>query len=79
MEVELGIGAYEPSLNLQLWKFYTDEFDIYLIHPEGMTAGPFQERPGSTKVYFGEYGASGLLRRAKSLQRQPGDLCGFPA
>lgn len=63
LEVELGIGTYEPSLNLQLWKFYTDEFDIYLIHPEGMAAGPFQERLGAQRyilgntellVYYGE-------------------------
>lgn len=63
MDVELGIGPYEPSLNLQIWKAYEDQFDISLIHPDGHVMGPFQERLGAQRfvagnthllVYYGE-------------------------
>ena len=29
-EIELGVGAFEPTLNVQLWKNYEDEMEIYL-------------------------------------------------
>ena len=61
--VEFSVGSYEQVMNLQLWKNYEDVFDIYLIHPGGMQAGPLYEREpvqryrmGNTEVlvYFGE-------------------------
>lgn len=62
-EIELAVGDYETSINLQLWKSYVDQYDIYLIHPNGQEVGPFQERLGAQRflagntellVYYGE-------------------------
>lgn len=61
--VEFAVGSYEPTLSLQIWKNYTDIFDIYLIHPGGTIIGPFYERPATQRyqtgrtellVYYGE-------------------------
>lgn len=63
VEIELSVGLYETSINIQLWKAYVDQFDISLIHPEGQILGPFQERLGAQRylagrteilVYYGE-------------------------
>ena len=62
-EIELGVGANEVSMNLQLWKSYVDEFQIELISPSGQVLGPFQEILGAQRyltantellVYYGE-------------------------
>ena len=42
-EIELGVGAFEPTLNVQLWKNYEDEMEIYLEHPAGERVGPLFE------------------------------------
>ena len=46
LDAELGIGQYEPAVNLQLWKNYADEFDLELIHPGGASAGPLKSGAG---------------------------------
>ena len=33
--VELAVAEYERSLNVQLWKYYQDVFDVTLIAPDG--------------------------------------------
>lgn len=62
-EIELAVGEYETSINVQLWKSYTDEISVYLISPEGRTVGPVQEKLGAQRfltggtellVYYGE-------------------------
>ena len=62
-EVAFTIGSYEPSMNIQIWKNYVDEFDITIIHPSGQQAGPIQKilgpqrfRLGQTEllIYYGE-------------------------
>ncbi len=62
-EIQLGVGAGEVSINLQLWKNYVDEFQIELISPSGQILGPFQEILGAQRylttdtellVYYGE-------------------------
>lgn len=62
-EIELGVGANEVSINLQLWKSYVDEYNIELIAPSGQVLGPFQEILGAQRyltantellVYYGE-------------------------
>ncbi|MDY5647326.1 MAG: S8 family peptidase, partial [Lachnospiraceae bacterium] len=62
-EVAFAIGSYEPSMNIQIWKNYVDEFDITIIHPSGQQAGPLQKilgpqrfRLGQTEllIYYGE-------------------------
>ena len=34
-EIQLAVGAFEPTLNVQLWKDYEDEMEIYLESPSG--------------------------------------------
>lgn len=51
-EVELTIGAYQSSFSVQLWKSYTDLFDISLITPSGETIGPVSSRLGPQTISF---------------------------
>ena len=51
-EVELTIGAYQTSFSVQLWKSYTDIFDISLITPSGETIGPISSRLGPQTLSF---------------------------
>ncbi len=62
-EIELGVGAYEPSLNVQIWKNYQDQMRIFLESPSGEAVGPLEQileaqrfRLGNTEllVYYGE-------------------------
>lgn len=62
-EVELGVGVYEPSLNLQIWKNYQDRMRIYLESPSGQSIGPLEQileaqrfRLDNTEllIYYGE-------------------------
>lgn len=34
--VELNVGNYQPSVNVQLWKEYVDRFQVALISPSGV-------------------------------------------
>lgn len=61
--VQMAVSTYEMSLSLQIWKSYADEFDIQLIHPSGIVAGPIQQILGSQRftiqqteifLYYGE-------------------------
>lgn len=61
--IEFIIAPYETNLSLQLWKNYTDIFDIILTSPSNQTIGPLQQELGvssfrmqDTTVYvlFGE-------------------------
>lgn len=47
---EFSVGTYEPSLNLQLWKSFADDFDIYLQHPDGTTVGPVNPVSGTQRL-----------------------------
>lgn len=49
---ELAVAAFEPALNLQIWKNYGDEIDIALIHPNGQSIllQPSGSIPGSPKI-----------------------------
>ncbi|MCM1499774.1 MAG: S8 family serine peptidase [Clostridium sp.] len=40
-KVEIYVGDYMRSFNLQIWKHYLDEFDIYLESPTRRRIGPF--------------------------------------
>lgn len=48
--VELSVGNYEPSLNVQLWKNYVDEFSITLESPTGITIGPILPLFGAQRL-----------------------------
>ena len=52
-EIELGVGAFEPTLNVQLWKNYEDEMEIYLENPAGERVGPLFETLGSQRWQAG--------------------------
>lgn len=61
--VELAVSVYETSLSLQIWKSYSDEYDIQIVHPSGQAAGPVQQLLGPQRfrlqqtqilLYYGE-------------------------
>ena len=61
--IELAVADYETGLNIQLWKSYSDEFTITLIHPNGNRRETIAQVPGSDQfqmenttvlVYYGE-------------------------
>ena len=61
--IELAVQERQPSLNIQIWKSYTDVIDISLVSPSGYRIGPIQEvlgpqrfRTGNTEIllYYGE-------------------------
>ena len=61
--IELAVGDYETGLNIQLWKSYSDQFTIALIHPNGNRKEVIAPVPGSNQfrmentivlVYYGE-------------------------
>ena len=49
-EIQLAVGAFEPTLNVQLWKDYEDEMEIYLESPSGERIGPLYERDRKSVV-----------------------------
>lgn len=61
--IEFTVSAFEPTLNLQLWKNYADGFRVTIVHPNGQTAGPLGGEAGTARyrlgntnllVYYGE-------------------------
>ena len=62
-KVEMGIGMYEPSVNVQIWKNYQDKIKIYLEHPSRTRIDPLEQILGTQRfrirntellVYYGE-------------------------
>ena len=62
-KVQLAVAPYETSLSIQIWKSYTDVFDVQLVSPSGATAGiirpvlgPQRFTLGRTEIllYYGE-------------------------
>ena len=53
-EVELGVGEYEASLNVQLWKSYVDQYDVALVHPSGARIGPIRQVQGPQRFVIGQ-------------------------
>ncbi len=61
--IELAVGSYETTLNVQIWKSYTDEYEIMLEDPAGRRVGPFNQILGPQRftlggtrllIYYGE-------------------------
>lgn len=61
--IQFAVGTYEQALNLQIWKYFVDDFDIMIKEPGGTTVGPLQRILGTQRftlagtellVYFGE-------------------------
>ena len=61
-EAQIGVAPGELSFNIQLWKSYVDEMEIYLVHPSGERVGPLQETLGSQR-----YPVNYFLYREQSL------------
>lgn len=62
-EVELAVGSFETTLNVQIWKSYTDDYGIWLEDPAGRRVGPLVPLLGPQRftlggtqllVYYGE-------------------------
>lgn len=53
-EIELGVGEYETTLNLQVWKSYVDQYDILLVHPSGRRIGPIRQIQGPQRFILGQ-------------------------
>lgn len=51
--IEIAVGEYETSFNVQLWKNFYDEIEIVLVSPSGVRVGPIPERLGSQQFYIG--------------------------
>lgn len=63
MNVDIRIGQYEPSVNIQLWKNYVDDFDINIVAPSGESTGIISRDLGTNRytlgntyvlIYYGE-------------------------
>lgn len=52
--VEMGIGSYETTLNLQLWKAYADEIEISIETPAGEHLPILSEKIGTQRYHTGE-------------------------
>ena len=52
--VEMSIGTYETTLNLQLWKAYADEIEISIEMPSGERLPTLSEKIGTQRYRAGE-------------------------
>ena len=52
-QIELSVSQREPTLNVQLWKSYEDEMEIYIESPSGKRIGPLYEQLGSQRYSLG--------------------------
>ncbi|RHS88697.1 S8 family peptidase [Clostridium sp. AM42-4] len=50
--VEFTVSAYESSFSIQLWKSYSDQFEISLQAPSGEQFGPFSENLGPARFRY---------------------------
>ncbi len=62
-QIQLAVGEYEPSLNVQIWKSYLDDFSVSLESPGGRSAGFIRDVLGPQRftleqtdilLYYGE-------------------------
>lgn len=49
---EFSVAPFETGINLQLWKSYVDEFDVSLLSPSGVKAGPISQILGAQQIMF---------------------------
>jgi len=63
MNVQMAVGAYAGSFNVQLWKNFIDEVDVEIIAPGGIGTGPLKQLLGPQRfllenteilLYYGE-------------------------
>ena len=51
-EIQLAVAPYETTLSVQIWKNYSDDFDISVISPSGKSVGPLDGT--EILLYYGE-------------------------
>ncbi len=65
VSVELSVSPYQPSFSVQIWKEYTDQFQVQIRTPSGEILGPVSEQLGPARyryrsmwilVYYGKPG-----------------------
>lgn len=52
VQEEISVAPYETNLSIQLWKDYTDQFEIRLRTPSGETIGPLAEQLGTLRYRY---------------------------
>ena len=52
-QIEFAVSDYESSINVQLWKSYSDIFGIYLSSPSNQRIGPVDRVLGTQRFTFG--------------------------
>lgn len=52
--IDLAVGQFEFTFNLQIWKNFYDRFEITLISPGGTRVGPIPERLGTQQFNIGQ-------------------------
>lgn len=64
-EIQFSVSSREKTLNVQLWKSYADEMEIFLVTPSGQRIGPLAEQIGTQRyrtentellIYYGKPG-----------------------
>lgn len=53
-EISFSVSPRENSLNVQLWKSYADEMEIFVTPPFGQRLGPLSDRIGPQRYQAGE-------------------------
>lgn len=53
-EIEIAIDRREVSIDLQLWKFYEDTIELFLVAPNGDRIGPIKDTLGVKRYTVGE-------------------------
>lgn len=62
-EIQTAVSSFERTLNIQLWKSYADQVDIYVESPSGRQIGPLYENLGPQRytldntellIYYGK-------------------------
>lgn len=72
-QVELSVAPYESGLSVQLWKAYSDQFQISLRTPSGELLGPLSERLGPLRYQYGQtqilvyYGKPGPYSQSQEI------------
>lgn len=59
--IEFAVGDGQRSLSLQLWKQYTDRFDVELVTPSGQSLFLRDEEGGNGRIRRGSFGGTQIL------------------
>lgn len=54
LNVDISVSEYEPTLNIQIWKYYGDEAAIEIISPSGESSGAIKKILGTQRFRLGD-------------------------